>query len=52
MPGNGRMVVAPLVEPGRNECIYSNMPAFGLGAATTLTKAERRLAAAKQRFAA
>ncbi len=41
-----------LVEPGRNECIYSNMPPFGLGAATALTKAEGRLAAAKQRLAA
>lgn len=41
-----------LVEPGRHECIYSNMPAFGLGAATAVTKAEGRLAAAKERFAA
>jgi hypothetical protein len=40
-----------LVEPGKFECIYGNMPPFGLGAATRLAKAEGRLAAAKSRFA-
>ncbi len=41
-----------LVEPGRFECVYGNMPPFGLGAASTLVKAEGRLAAAKDRFMA
>lgn len=41
-----------LIEPGKFECIYGNMPAFGLGAATQLVKAEGRLASAKTRFAA
>ena len=41
-----------LVEPGRHECIYANMPAYGLAAATTLVKAEGRLAGARDRFAA
>ena len=41
-----------LIEPGKFECIYGNMPPFGLGAASSLVKAEGRLAAAKQRFAA
>ena len=41
-----------LVEPGKFECIYGNMPPFGLGAASTSVKAEGRLAAAKERFAA
>ena len=41
-----------LVEPGKFECIYGNMPAFGLGAASSTVKAEGRLAAAKERFAA
>jgi hypothetical protein len=41
-----------LIEPGRHECIYSNMPSYGLGAATSLVKAEGRLAAARERFAA
>ncbi len=41
-----------LVEPGKYECIYGNMPPFGLGAASNLVKAEGRLAAAKERFAA
>lgn len=41
-----------LVEPGRYECIYGNMPPFGLAAASNIVKAEGRLAAAKDRFAA
>lgn len=41
-----------LIEPGKFECIYGNMPPFGLGAASSLVKAEGRLAAAKERFAA
>ena len=41
-----------LIEPGRYECIYNNMPPFGLGAASKIVKAEGRLAAAKERFAA
>jgi len=40
-----------LVEPGKFECIYGNMPCFGLAAATTRVKAECRLAAAQNRFA-
>ena len=41
-----------LVEPGKYECIYGNMPLFGLAAATSHVPAEGRLAAAKDRFAA
>ena len=41
-----------LIEPGKFECVYGNMPPFGLAAATTLVKAEGRLAAAKGRMAA
>jgi hypothetical protein len=41
-----------LVEPGKFECIYGNMPLFGLAAATSHVPAEGRLAAAKDRFAA
>ncbi|HEX4303572.1 MAG TPA: DUF4188 domain-containing protein [Rhizomicrobium sp.] len=41
-----------LIEPGKFECIYGNMPPFGLGAATAQVKAEGRLAAARERFAA
>jgi hypothetical protein len=41
-----------LVEPGRFECIYNNLPPFGLAAATASVPAEGRLAAAKDRFAA
>ena len=41
-----------LVEPGKFECIYGNMPPFGLAAASNSVKAEGRLAAAKERFAA
>jgi hypothetical protein len=41
-----------LVEPGKFECIYGNMPLFGLAAASNSVKAEGRLAAARERFAA
>jgi len=41
-----------LVEPGKFECIYANMPLFGLAAATAHAKAEGRLAAAKDRLTA
>jgi hypothetical protein len=41
-----------LVESGKFECIYANMPLFGLAAATAHVKAEGRLAAAKDRMAA
>jgi hypothetical protein len=41
-----------LVEPGKFECIYGNMPPFGLAAASNIVKAEGRLAAAKDRLAA
>lgn len=40
-----------LVEPGKYECIYDNMPSFGQGAVTGLVRAEGRLMAAKDRFA-
>jgi len=40
------------VEPGKFECIYGNMPPFGLAAATASVPAEGRLAGAKARFAA
>jgi hypothetical protein len=40
-----------LIEPGKFECIYGNMPPFGLGAATQLVPATGRLMQAKQRFA-
>jgi hypothetical protein len=39
-----------LVEPGKCECIYGNMPVFGLAAATARVPAEGRLAAAKDRL--
>lgn len=41
-----------LVEPGKVECIYGNMPLFGLAAATNHVKADGRLFAAKDRMAA
>lgn len=41
-----------LIEPGKFECVYGNMPPFGLAAASNIVKAEGRLAAAKDRFAA
>jgi Domain of unknown function (DUF4188) len=40
-----------LVEPGKSECIYANMPRFGLAAAALHVKAEGRLAAARSRLA-
>jgi hypothetical protein len=39
-----------LVEPGKSECVYVNMPQFGLAAAAQHVKAEGRLAAAKDRM--
>ena len=39
-----------LVEPGKSECIYANMPRFGLAAAAAHVKAEGGLAAAKDRL--
>jgi hypothetical protein len=41
-----------LVEPGKFECVYGNMPVFGLAAAGNHVKAEGRLATAKDRLAA
>ena len=41
-----------LIEPGKYECVYGNMPLFGLAAATSHVPAEGRLAAAKDRFSA
>jgi hypothetical protein len=41
-----------LIEPGKYECVYGNMPPFGLAAATKMVPAEGRLAQAKDRFAA
>ena len=41
-----------LIEPGKYECIYGDMPPTGLAAATKLVRAEGRLAQAKDRFAA
>jgi Domain of unknown function (DUF4188) len=38
------------VEPGKSECVYVNMPRFGLAAAALHVKAEGRLAAAKDRL--
>lgn len=39
-----------LIEPGKFESIYGNMPMFGLAAATNHVPATGRLAAAKERF--
>jgi len=39
-----------LVEPGKFECIYGNMPLFGLAAATRQVPATGRLMQAKERF--
>lgn len=39
-----------LIEPGKFECIYGDMPPWGLAAATTGVRADGRLAQAKQRF--
>jgi hypothetical protein len=41
-----------LVEPGKFECVYGNMPLFGLAAATSHVPAEGRLAQAKDRLSA
>jgi len=41
-----------LIEPGKYECVYGNMPLFGLAAATSHVPAEGRLAGAKERFSA
>lgn len=41
-----------LIEAGKFESIYGNMPRFGLAAAGRHVKAEGRLASAKTRFAA
>jgi hypothetical protein len=40
-----------LVEPGKYECFYGNMPRFGLGAAASHVPAEGGLSAAKDRLA-
>jgi hypothetical protein len=39
-----------LVEPGRHESIYNNMPLFGLGAAGTLVEAVGARQASRQRI--
>ena len=39
-----------LIEPGKSECVYVNMPKFGLAAAGRHVKAEGRLASAKDRL--
>jgi Domain of unknown function (DUF4188) len=39
-----------LVEPGKSECVYVNMPRFGLAAAAQHVKAEGGLATAKDRM--
>jgi hypothetical protein len=52
--GNGSVGVwheTYLVEPGKFECIYANMPLFGLAAATNRVSATGRLMQAKDRFA-
>jgi hypothetical protein len=41
-----------IVDPGKSECMYVNMPRFGLAAAAAHVKAEGRLAGAKGRLAA
>ncbi len=38
------------VEPGKFECVYGNMPPFGLAAATSCVPATGRLMQAKDRF--
>jgi hypothetical protein len=40
-----------LVEPGKFECVYGNMPLFGLAAATSSVKAEGHMMTAKSRMA-
>lgn len=39
-----------LIEPGKYECIYVNMPRFGLAAATSHIRVEGGLSAAKDRM--
>ena len=39
-----------LVEPGKYETIYANMPLFGLAAASTHVRAEGGLSAARDRM--
>jgi Domain of unknown function (DUF4188) len=39
-----------LIEPGKSECVYVNMPRFGLAAAAQHVKAVGHLAAAKDRM--
>ncbi len=39
-----------VIEPGKSECVYVNMPRFGLAAAGQHVKAEGRLAAARDRM--
>jgi len=39
-----------LIEPGKFECVYGNMPVFGLAAAGRHAKAEGRLAGARDRL--
>ena len=41
-----------LIEPGKFECVYGNMPVFGLAAAGAHVPAEGRLAGAKDRLGA
>jgi hypothetical protein len=41
-----------LIEPGKSECVYVNMPKFGLAAAASHVKAQGRLASAKDRMSA
>lgn len=41
-----------LIEPGKFECVYGNMPVFGLAAAGSHVPAEGRLAGAKDRLSA
>jgi hypothetical protein len=52
--GNGAVGIwheTYLVEPGKFECLYGNMPLFGLAAAGQHVPATGRLAGAKDRFA-
>jgi hypothetical protein len=39
-----------LIEPGKYECLYANMPLFGLAAASSQVPAEGGLSAAKDRL--
>ncbi|HWD26776.1 MAG TPA: DUF4188 domain-containing protein [Rhizomicrobium sp.] len=40
------------VEPGMFECVYGNMPRFGLAAASTMVKAEGHMMGARDRMGA